>query len=623
MGTIKHFLIFDLGSDSDGGEGDDEEEEPSRLKTGADKESGADDGKDDTDINDDASPAPPMKDPAEDVGELAVKDEEEYVEDAVVEPRTLRRREDVKVASVTMADVTESVEGKVDTVVAPSVESPRVGGANEEKKETEKVATEDVEPVSESKTPAEMGRDEEVRPDVTSVELPKSETVEQAASGDEKVEKKAGKPRTRRLKASMKVTVEASENAEETAVKTEDVGSDKDVAAAATESEEQAVVKKAEEEKVDEEERQEKGRKRTKVPKVKPPFEKTPKSKGKLEKGERPKGRPPKLKLEAAATPGENVEVKTPKKRLKRKLVEKAGNDEEGSSDLTEKKLEIPDTKVSSDKTEAKPDAVVDDVQDHILPSSDVACSASDVVTDASSTTKCAIPDRQGSPNAKAPKLSDSGSVDVGGSGEIAEKAPDLSPVTTAGVEQGKDIAVAATSQPEAASSDIQMSPASKLVASALIFDNTPPSTPEHAMPEHSEETSSVRSSNQPDEVHSTKSEYEANLEVAALMIAASGRGGDDSTEVPTQACESPIACDMSTVSNSSGGSSGNAPGSESEGPPSGSLQKDDDDSGEPLVKRRKRTHKRPTSGVMVTEKVKHRLMPAPTSKPEREYCYY
>ena len=623
MGTIKHFLIFDLGSESEGGEGDDEEEEePSRRETGDDKEIEADDDKDDTDINDDASPAPPMKDPVEDVGELAVKDEEEDVEDAVVEPRTLRRREDVKATAVTTADVTESVEGKVDTVVAPSVESPRVGGANEEKKETEKVVTEDGESVSEAKAAAEVEGDDELRLDVMPEELPKSETVEQAASGDEKVEKKPGKPRTRRLKASMKVTVEASEKAEDTMVKAEDVGSDKDVAAAATETEEQAVVKTAEEEKVDEEEKQEKGRKRPKVNKVKPPFEKTPKSKGKLEKGDRPKGRPPKLKLEAAATPGENVEVKTPKKRLKRKLVEKAGHDVEGSSNLTEKKaqLEVPDTKVSLEKTEAKAEAVADDVLDHILPSNDAACSASDVVTDASSIKKCASPDHQGSPTAEAPKLSDSVSVDVGVAEEIAEKAPDLSPVTTAGVEQGKDIAIAATSQPEAASTDVHMSPASKLVASALIFDNTPPSTPEHAMPEHSEETSSVRSSNQPDEVHSTKSEYEANLEVAALMIAASGRGGDDSTEVPTQACESPIACDMSTVSNSSGGSSGNAPGSESEGPPSGSLQKDDDDSGEPLVKRRKRTHKRPTSGVMVTEKAKHRLMPAPTSKPEREY---
>ena len=556
-----------------------------------------------------------------------MKDEEDEgeVEAAVLEPRTLRRREDAKATVVTKgaSDATESVEGKVDTVVAMVVE-----GTDEVKVETEKVATEDVESVSEAKAAPEgdVGGDDDNRPDVTPVELSKIEAVEQTASGDETVEKKPGKPRTRRRevsrqKPSVKVAAEASEKAEETEVKSDDVGSASDVAAA-TESEEQDVVKTREEEKVDEEEKQEKGRKRPKITKVKP-FEKTPKGKGKLEKGERPKGRPPKLKLEAAATPGENAEVK-PKKRLKRKLVEKVGNDAEGSSDLAQRKaqLEVPDTKVSLEKSEAKPEAVVDDVLGGILPSNDAACSGSDVVTGTSGTSKCASPNRQGSPNAEAAKLSDSVSVEVSATGEVAEKARDLSPVATTGFEQGKDVAIAvATSQPEAASTDVQMSPASNPVASTLIFDNTPPSTPEHGtVPEHSEEPSSVRSSNQPDEVHSTKSEYEANLEVAALMAAASGRGGDENTEVPTQACESPIACDMSTVSNSSGGSSGNAPGSESEGPPGGILQKDDDDSGEPLVKRRKRTHKRPASGIAVTEKAKHRLMAAPTIKPEREY---
>ncbi|KAI0237875.1 hypothetical protein LSAT2_011541 [Lamellibrachia satsuma] len=383
-----------------------------------------------------------------------------------------------------------------------------------------------------------------------------------------------------------------------------------------------------EEDGADGDEKPEKGRKRTKVTKEKP-LEKTPKSKGKLEKG--PKGRPAKLKKsDTTTTPSEGVEVKI-KKRVKRKLVEKATNEEEGSSDVSEKEApsEVTEPGVKSEKTEAKPTTVIDNVLDRVVPSNDVvAAGVADDVAASPRAAQCASPNRLGSPTPEAPKLWDSVSVDINAVQESpSEKAPDLSPITGAGHPQKKDADLpAASAKPEGASTDATVSLALKAEASTAIFDNTPPSTPEHpssvtAMAEHGEDSSSRdQSSNRTDEVYSTKSEYEANLEVAVLMAEAATGHGRDPAEVPTQVCESPIACDMSTMSNSSGGSSGNAPGSESEEPPSGSLQKDDDDSGEPTPKRRKRTHKRPVPAApsgAVAEKTTHRLNVAPTVKPE------
>jgi len=253
-----------------------------------------------------------------------------------------------------------------------------------------------------------------------------------------------------------------------------------------------------------------------------------------------------------------------------------------------------------------------------------------DIPTEALSSAQCASPDRQGSPTPEAPKLWDSVSVDVNAAHEVpAEKAPDLSPVAGAGLQQLKHVvdSPATPAKPDATPADATVTPVAKPEASTAIFDNTPPSTPEHtssatAMAENVEESSSRDSPNRTDEVYSTKSEYEANLEVAVLMAEAAN-SRSNAPQAPPQTCESPIACDMSTMSNSSGGSSGNAPGSESEEPPSGALQKDEDDSGEPTPKRRKRIHKRPVvtvTGGASAEKAKHRLNVTQTAKPESEY---
>ena len=640
-------FIF-LASESEGEEDveDEEEEEPTLMKTMED--TGSEDGETNAEVED-ASPALLPEDAVEEKGVVSGKeeeDDEEEEETLVVEPRTLRRREDMKVTSTPKAgsDVSASRTGKIDTVVTMpklSLVSPRkdIEDTTEMKMETEEATVEaaDDEAAGETKRPKEtesvVGKNSEFQLDAAPTECPKIEKVEKATSDEEKVDKKQAKPRTRRregtrMKPAAKLTTESPTKVEETAMKLDDVESDKDVTA--TETEEQAGVD-MEEDGADGDEKPEKGRKRTKVTKEKP-LEKTPKSKGKLEKGL--KGRPAKLKKsDTTTTPSEGVEVKI-KKRVKRKLVEKATNEEEGSSDVSEKEApsEVTEPGVKSEKTEAKPTTVIDNVLDRVVPSNDVvAAGVADDVAASPRAAQCASPDRLGSPTPEAPKLWDSVSVDINAVQESpSEKAPDLSPITGAGHPQKNDADLPATSaKPEGASTDAKVSPALKAEASTAIFDNTPPSTPEHpssvtATAEHGEDSSSRdQSSNRTDEVYSTKSEYEANLEVAVLMAEAAAGHGRNPAEVPTQVCESPIACDMSTMSNSSGGSSGNAPGSESEEPPSGSLQKDDDDSGEPTPKRRKRTHKRPVPAAppgAVAEKVTHRLNVAPTAKPECEY---
>ena len=626
-------------------EGEEEEEEnESALKMGEDKGSEASETNEDAEVTaEDASPIRLPEDSEEKRTGSGKEedDDEEEEETVVVEPRTLRRRDDVKMTSTPKSgsDVSSSRTAKTDmaaTMPKLSLISPHKDIGDTSNMEMEDTEAGD-EAVGETKGGKEsesiVGKDGVSQAEAAPTECPKIEKVDKVMSDDEKADKKQVKPRTRRRegarsKAATKLYGDTAAKAEETAVKSDDVGSDKDVTA--TEPEELPGIE-MEEDGGDEEEKREKGRKRTKVTKDKS-LEKTPKGKGKLDKADRPKGRPPKLKkLEAVVSPTEDTEVKV-KKRVKRMLVEKVAHDEEASSDLSEKEApaEPQESKTHSDKTETKPTPAGDSAVDRVVPSCDVMTGVGDIPTEALSSAQCASPDRQGSPTPEAPKLWDSVSVDVNAAHEVpAEKAPDLSPVAGAGLQQLKHVidSPATPAKPDATPADATVTPVAKPEASTAIFDNTPPSTPEHtssatAMAENVEESSSRDSPNRTDEVYSTKSEYEANLEVAVLMAEAAN-SRSNAPQAPPQTCESPIACDMSTMSNSSGGSSGNAPGSESEEPPSGALQKDEDDSGEPTPKRRKRIHKRPVvtvTGGASAEKAKHRLNVTQTAKPESEY---
>ena len=119
------------------------------------------------------------------------------------------------------------------------------------------------------------------------------------------------------------------------------------------------------------------------------------------------------------------------------------------------------------------------------------------------------------------------------------------------------------------------------------MLPNTPPETPEHSTGSLSPGRSSIE-----DEIASStpRSEQEANLEVERLMMGCS-------QPPPLAGSESPEGCNTSTISNGSGGSSGNAPGSESEGPATSLIQSTTKRKESPedptMAKRRKRNHKR------------------------------
>ena len=127
---------------------------------------------------------------------------------------------------------------------------------------------------------------------------------------------------------------------------------------------------------------------------------------------------------------------------------------------------------------------------------------------------------------------------------------------------------------------------------SSILLDNTPPDTPEGSpvMPGH---PPPVGTSPSQEDSQSTESERDANMEVENLMQGPSMPPGG----------ESPGPCDTSTISNGSGGSSGNAPGSESDemGPTQKRKVEEEEVTEKPPPKRRKRgPHKRAGSDKVV-----------------------
>jgi hypothetical protein len=125
---------------------------------------------------------------------------------------------------------------------------------------------------------------------------------------------------------------------------------------------------------------------------------------------------------------------------------------------------------------------------------------------------------------------------------------------------------------------------------SRVLMDNTPPYTPERMPPPQPEPSAATpQASPHREDVQSTESEKEANMEVEKLMDTREPGG------------ESPNACDTSTISNGSGGSSGNAPGSESDEMGPSNKRKIEEEEEEvpdkqPPKRRRRGAHKRVTA---------------------------
>ncbi|CAH1792792.1 unnamed protein product [Owenia fusiformis] len=120
---------------------------------------------------------------------------------------------------------------------------------------------------------------------------------------------------------------------------------------------------------------------------------------------------------------------------------------------------------------------------------------------------------------------------------------------------------------------------------SATCMENTPPTTPDTS-PRRQEPSSDM--SPLPEESYSTtRSEHEANIEVEHFMHDRRSHPAGD---------ESPNGCNASTISNSSGGSSGNAPSSESSIEPTSKRKIVESPDEQIAGKRRKRGHKRGSS---------------------------
>jgi hypothetical protein len=114
---------------------------------------------------------------------------------------------------------------------------------------------------------------------------------------------------------------------------------------------------------------------------------------------------------------------------------------------------------------------------------------------------------------------------------------------------------------------------------SSAVMDNTPPTTPEGSPSGAGSSASNISPCNE--EVQSTKSEHEANIEVARYMTGEGHLVGGDS----------PNPCDTSIVSNCSAGSSGNIPSSES-GTELGMKRKIEEEGEEPVQKKKRRSRK-------------------------------
>ncbi|XP_064621700.1 AT-rich interactive domain-containing protein 4B-like isoform X2 [Lineus longissimus] len=125
---------------------------------------------------------------------------------------------------------------------------------------------------------------------------------------------------------------------------------------------------------------------------------------------------------------------------------------------------------------------------------------------------------------------------------------------------------------------------------SSAVLDNTPPTTPEGSPTGAGSSASNISPCNE--EVQSTKSEHEANIEVARYMT------GEGHLIVGG---ESPNPCDTSIVSNCSGGSSGNVPSSES-GTEIGTKRKLEEEEEGVVHKKKRRSRK----GKLTAEKKHH-----------------